>query len=214
VIRLDVEQGSAEWFAARLGIPTASCFDKIITPKTMKMSASAAPYAHQLLAEQALGIALDNASFGFMERGAVMEKRAVDFYELKRDVDTEKVGFILRDDRRVGCSPDLFVGDNGLVEIKVPSAAVHIGYLLDSEGIGYRAQVQGQLWLTEREWCDTLSWHPDLPEALVRQVRDEKFIAALAAAVDQFLSFIDESKLKLMELGLFAGEKIPNLRIA
>lgn len=214
MIRLDCEQGSAEWFAARLGKPTASMFDKIITPAKMQFSKSSDGYMHQLLAEQILGIALDRVSFGYMQLGAIGEKKAVDWYELKHDVDTERVGFIMRDDEAVGCSPDRFVGNNGLLEIKAPSAPVHVGYLLDKEGIGYRTQVQGQLWLCEREWSDTLSYHPDMPAALVRQNRDEPFIRALGGAVNQFLEMMFDAKLQLQKLGLFPGERVPDLKIA
>jgi hypothetical protein len=213
MIRLDVEQGSGEWFAARLGLPTASCFDKILTSKTLKLSASADGYMHKLLAEQVLGVHLADESSGFMQRGQVMEKRAIGYYELQRDVETAPGGFILRDDRRAGCSPDRFVGDDGLLEIKVPAAATHIGYLLDEEGIGYRLQVQGQLWIAEREWCDTLSYHPDMPPALVRQERDDKVIDALAAAVDQFCNMMEEAKVKLQKLGLFPGFERPLMKV-
>ena len=143
MIRLDCPQGSVEWIEARLGIPTASQFDKIIAPKTMKFSESAAKYAWALIAEQILRAPVDGASSAFMQRGETLERRAVSYYELNRDVETEPVGVILRDDRRVGCSPDRLVGDDGLLEIKVPNVANHIGYLLDADGIGYRAQVQG-----------------------------------------------------------------------
>jgi hypothetical protein len=216
MIILNVEQGSAEWFAARLGIPTASQFGRILTPKTMKLSDQSAGYMQELIAEQLLGQAMDDGgSIGFMQRGEVLERKAVEFYELQRDVETEKVGFVLRDDSRVGCSPDRFVGADGLLEIKCPSAKVHVGYLLDDEGIGYRAQVQGQLWITGRAYVDTLSYNPELPPALVRVHRDEEFIGKLAAAVDQFLSFLDESKLKLnRKYGLFPDFTVPNLRIA
>ncbi len=213
MIRFDCAQGSAEWFALRLGIPTASMFDKIITNKTMKLSASSDAYAHQLIAEQALGVAQDGATSGFMQRGSFEEKHAVDFYELTRDVDTQKVGFVMRDDRRVGCSPDRLVGTNGLLEIKVPSAPVHISYLLDDEGIGYRAQVQGQLWICEREWCDTVSFNDRLPSALVRQERDDKFIAALEVAVENFLNVMDEMKAKLQRHGMFKDFEAPMLRV-
>jgi hypothetical protein len=213
MIRLDVEQGSAEWLAARLGIPTASQFHRILTPKTMKLSDQATGYACQLLAEQILGHEVDGASGTFMARGSILEAKAVEWYELERDVDTEKVGFVLRDDRRVGCSPDRLVGVDGLLEIKVPSAAVHVSYLLDDDGIGYRAQCQGQLWLTGRAWIDTLSFSPDMPNALVRVQRDEEFIGKLAAAVEQFISMLDEMKLKLQKRGLFLDEEISPLRI-
>jgi YqaJ-like viral recombinase domain len=214
MIRIDCEQGSIDWIEARLGIPTASRFDEIITPKTMKMSASCEKYACELIAEKILGYPMDQASSSFMVRGSVLEKKAVDFYELRRDCDTEKVGVILRDDRRVGCSPDRLVGVDGLLEIKCPNAANHIGYLLDADGIGYRAQVQGQLWVTGRSWVDTLSYNPELPPALVRVQRDEEFIGKLAQAVDHFLSFVDESMLKLARAGHIPPIEAPALRIA
>jgi exodeoxyribonuclease (lambda-induced) len=212
MIHLPVEQGGAEWARARMAIPTASQFDKIITAGG-KLSGQAEKYASELLAEELLQIPLDNASSGYMNRGSVMEERAVRFYELQRDVDTEECGFILRDDRRVGASPDRLVGDDGLLEIKCPSAHVHVQYLLDSQGIGYRVQVQGQLWIAEREWSDTLSYHPDLPPALVRQARDEEFIAKIAAAVGQFLSYLDECKVKLNQHGLFEDFRPEPLRV-
>jgi hypothetical protein len=215
MIRLDeFDQGSAAWAMARAGIPTASCFDKIITPKTMKLSETAVKYAWQLLAEQHTGAPMEDATAGFMARGEVMERKAVEYYELRRNVDTETVGLILRDDRRVGCSPDRLVGNDGLLEIKVPSAPVHISYLLDEEGIGYRAQVQGQLWVAEREWNDTLSYHPTMPEALVRIHRDEEFIGKLATAVNQFLEMVDDMKEKLSRRGMFPDWKRADLRVA
>lgn len=209
----DFQQGSAEWMMARLGIPTASQFERIITP-TGKPSSQVDKYAHQLIAEQLLGAPLEDASSGFLERGTLLEARAVSYYELQLDAETVPVGFILRDDRRSGASPDRLVGDDGLLEIKVPAAHTHIGYLLDDKGIGYRCQVQGQLWVSEREWCDTLSWHPTFPPALVRQHRDEAFIKLLAAGVAQFCDYVDELKLKLhKQYGLFPGFRQPDLKV-
>jgi hypothetical protein len=179
-------QGSAEWHAARLGIPTASNFGRIVTPGG-KLSASADTYLHELVAERILGFPLNTESVDFMERGKALESHAVSWYELQRDVDTEAVGFCLTDDGRAGCSPDRLVGAAGGLEIKCPSPAVHVGYMLDG-GISdkYRPQVQGALWITGRDWWDTLSYHPDLPPALVRVKRDEEYITALAANVERF----------------------------
>lgn len=211
---VNAQQGTTEWAMARLGIPTASNFAKIITPKTMKLSSQADSYAHQLIAEQLLGEPLDDATSGFMERGTAFEKRAIAYYELQRDCDTLPVGFVLRDDERAGCSPDRFVGKDGLVEIKVPGPAKHVEYLLDKDGIGYRTQVQGQLWICEREWNDTLSFNPVLPPALVRQHRDEEFIKALSAAVEQFSDYVGELKLKLQrQYGLFPDFQQPLLKV-
>lgn len=213
MIRLDMEQGSPEWFAARLAIPTASRFDEIITPKTWKLSSSSTKYAHELIAAEILGYDVNMASSGFMARGVELESDAVLFYEMHHDLDTEQVGFILRDDKRVGCSPDRLVGNDGLLEIKCPSAAVHIGYLLN-ESIGYTMQVQGQLWLAEREWCDTLSYNPELPSAIVREFRNEHVIHKLSEAVDQFLNHVGDLKAGLMFRGYFRDKlAVPALKL-
>jgi hypothetical protein len=212
MIRIGCEQGSAEWFDARRGVPTASRFDEILAPKTLKLSNSCTRYAHELIASEILGYDVNMASSGFMTRGVELEEQAVSYYELHHDIDTEKVGFILRDDRRVGCSPDRLVGDNGLLEIKCPSAAVHIGYLLN-ESIGYRLQVQGQLWIAEREWCDTLSYNPELPSAIVREERDETVIKKLAEAMEQFINYVGDLKAKLVYRGYFPELAVPALTL-
>jgi len=210
--RILCEAGGPEWKMARLGIPTASRFDEILTPKTLKISGSRAKYAHQLVAEQLLGVPMDDDASRFMQRGSVLERRAIDYYQMVNDVETEPAGFLMLDDDSAGCTPDFLVGTNGLGEIKVPSAHVHIAYLLDG-GIDYRCQTQGQLWISEREWVDTLSWHPELPPALVRVPRDEDFIKALAAAVRQCNDYIAEVKLKLQKHGLFEGFMQPQLKV-
>ena len=193
-----VQQGSDEWVLAKVGIPSSSSFDKIITPKTQKFSESADKYAWKLIAEQLLNAPLDDyLSSGFILRGKSMEAEALGYYELTEGVDTKPGGFCVRDDGKAGASPDFFVGNDGVGEIKCPSAEIHVGYLLDSQGIGYKAQVQGQLWVCEREWCDTLSYHPTMPKALVRQHRDEEFIGKLAKAVDLFHEMINDMRDKL-----------------
>ena len=196
---LNVVQGSREWQAARLGIPTASGFERILTP-TGKLSASADGYMCQLLAEQLIGQPMDLADTGFMQRGSTMEAEAVKYYELQRGVDTAKVGFCLRDDGRVGCSPDRLVGDDGLLEIKCPAAPVHVMYMLEGFPKKYMPQVQGQLWITGRKWCDCLSYNPELPPALLRVERDEEYIEKLSDAMDEFLVNLDDAALKLFKM--------------
>ena len=51
---LDVEQGSREWVEARLGIPTASAFKRIVT-STGKLSAQRDAYQAELLSEWVFG---------------------------------------------------------------------------------------------------------------------------------------------------------------
>lgn len=217
MIHVPCVQGTSEWAALRIGLPTASSFDKIITNKTGKLSASADKYMWRLIAEQLLGVALDDATSGFMERGTILEKQAVARYELQHDCDTTPAGFVLRDDRRAGASPDRFVGNDGLLEIKCPSAGVHVGFLLGGSSIAdeYRAQCQGQLWICERDYVDTISHNPEMPAAFMRQVRDEAYIKLIAAAIQQFLDYMDESKEKLQKgYQLFPDFARPLLKVS
>ena len=202
MIRLDVQQGSPEWAHARLGIPTASEFSRILTPKTLRPSESAVGYHNELLAEWLLGEPLESGDDGFMRRGHVLEEDAVRYYEFERGLDVDRVGFVLRDDRRSGCSPDGLVGVDGLLEIKCPSPAMHVGYLLEAPVDKYRLQVQGNVWIAERDWCDLLSYHPSLPPALVRCYRDDKVIKALAAVVEAFCDHLAEARARLEARGL------------
>lgn len=202
MIHIDVAQGTAEWLQARCGIPSASNFNKLVTPKTGKPSTSMLAYCYELIAEQMLGRPLDDATSAFMQRGNDLEQEARDWYSFVRDVDVQRVGFLLRDDGRVGCSPDGLIGEDGGLEIKCPSAAVHIGYLLGDAGEKYRCQIQGALWLTGRRYWDFVSWNPELPPVLVRFERDEPFIEQLSAAMDVFLAMLDANRAKLAELGV------------
>jgi hypothetical protein len=207
VKRFDMAQGSAEWRKARLGIPTASSFHRIITPKTAKPSAQAEAYLHELLAELMLGRPLDNISYPWMSRGSDLEEEAASWYEFETDTSTEVVGFCTTDDGRYGASPDRLVGTDGGLELKCPSPAVHVKYLLypkqgpDAE---YRCQIMGQMLVTERKFVDIVSYHPDLPKVIIRVDRDEDYIALMRAALDDFCERLAEGKAELERRGLLA----------
>lgn len=199
---LDIEQNTPEWERARIGLPTASRFGDIVTPKTLRLSASAGKYMGEILAEWLFDRPMDfNGSSQWMERGTEQEPKARAFYEFDRDVTVETVGFVLRDDEKVGGSPDGLVGDAGGLEIKVPALHTHVRYLVDPVELldSYRAQVQGYLYLTGREWWDLLSYNSDLPPVVVRVERDAEHIAALAEALDQFVADLDDAKDRLRE---------------
>lgn len=204
MIHVDVIQGSQEWIQARLGIPTASHFDKLITPKTGKPSASADGYMDRLLAEWLIGETLDEDITQFMERGTQMEADAVHFYEALRDVDVTPCGFCLTEDRRVGASPDRFIGDDGLLELKVPGAATHVGYirsLREPKPTKYYAQIQGQLYVTGRQWVDFMSYHPTIRPMVIRYQRDEEFLKVLHEIVSDFADGLEVERQALLAAG-------------
>lgn len=183
----DVIQGTPEWTYLRAGIPTASNFDRIVTPKG-KISTQAEKYMFELLAERMMQHPVAEFMSRWMDRGSQTEAEAVAFYSFARDMETEKVGFITNDAGTIGASPDRLVGEAGLLEIKVPKEATHVSYMMQSGSSydEYKVQTQGQLWIAEREWNDLLSYHPELPEALIRITRDEPFIKILDSAVTAF----------------------------
>lgn len=199
---IDCEQGSKEWHDARIGIPTASRFNNIITAKTMKLSKQAEGYMYELAAEWLIGEPCDNSGSAFMDRGINQEKEAVRFYEFQKDVEARKVGLCLRDDGLVGCSPDRLIGDNGGLEIKCPAAKTHIMYLLDSVGDDYKTQVQGSLYVCEREWWDVMSYNPVMPPAIERHYRDDEFIAKFTPLLEDFLFRLNDIKTRLKQLGI------------
>jgi len=195
VILLEAEQGTQEWLDARLGIPTASNFSRVCTPKTMKRSSSQDGYLDELLAEWMIGASLDSDITDLMLRGMELEGDARRLYQFQRDVDVQQVGLCLTDDRRVGASPDALVGEDGGLELKSPTAKVQAHYLRTGKvGDTYKCQVQGCLWVCEREWWDVLAFHPEMPHSLIRVERDEPFIAVLAELVGEFCENLESAK--------------------
>ncbi len=192
MIRLDVKQGSPEWIAARLGIPTASQFHRIVTPGR-KPSAGAHGYMCELLAEKMLGASLDPFVSEWMERGSDLEEQAVRYYELQTDSEVGRVGFCMLDDRSAGASPDGLVGTDGGMELKCPTAANHVANMLQMT-TKYACQAQGGMLITGRSWWDLMSFHPELPPVIVRIKRDEAYMVALATGLESLRSRMTEAE--------------------
>ena len=190
------KQGSPEWLKARLGVPTASCFDRILSPAKLAPSASQGKYRARLLAEWYLGQPLDDADTAYMQRGTQMEGEAVKWFEFTAGLNTEEVGFCLTDSGDVGASPDRLIGTDGILEIKCPSAETHMGYLLNGFD-EYVLQVQGQLWVTGRQFAYQLSYNPSIPSVLKRVERDDKIIKAIAEHVTAFAATVEAGRVAL-----------------
>lgn len=195
-------QGSPQWHELRRGKPTASVFKDIVTPAKGELSKTSTKLAHKLLAERFLGYPLESFSSAAMQAGREGEPLARAWYEFAKDCEVREVGICFTDDGRIGASPDGIVG-RGLIEIKCPNADTHVGYMLAADGIAgdYKPQIHGQLWVCEAEWLDSVSYCPPFPPRLVRIQRDEKYIATLSAAVDQFADQLDEMEAKLRGMG-------------
>jgi len=193
MITFDHEQLSPEWFACRLGIPSASNFDKIITSKGTP-SKQRDKYLYKLAGEYVSGMPEDTYQNAAMARGCELESDARQLYQIMEDVTVEEVGFCVVDGQyKSGASPDGLVGSDGLIEIKCPNIATHVGYLLAGYApTEYFQQMQGQLFVTGRQWVDFFSYYPTLNPLLIRVHRDEKFIAALEIELRLFCEKLEE----------------------
>lgn len=184
----DCEQGSLAWHECRRGIPTASEFKSVLAKGEGKVRRK---YMMRLLGERLSGRVADGFRNAHTDRGHEQEPDARNWYAFQYDVEPLQIGFIRNGEK--GCSPDSLIGNDGLLEIKSKLADIHCEVLLaDKVPSEHYAQVQGQIWVAEREWCDFLSWSPGLHPYVKRVHRDEKYIAELDKAVRIFLDELNE----------------------
>lgn len=182
----DCEQGGEDWFACRLGIPTSSEFSTVMAKgRGGGESKTRRTYMLKLLGERLTGQPAENYTNAHMERGKVMEAEARDLYQLVTGNECQQVGFIRCGD--AGCSPDSLVGDDGMVEIKTKLPHLQLDCLLrDAVPPEHVDQLQGQLWISRREWVDFVSYWPCLDPFIKRVPRDEVAIKAISDAVQAF----------------------------
>jgi len=195
----NVAQGSEQWLALRAGRPTASAFDQIVTP-ALKPRTGEMPRTYQcrLIAEQMLGYSMEDFSSYGTDRGEILEREAIPWYELTSGETVRKVGFVTAHDGAVGCSPDALVGDVGGIEVKCAMPVQHVKSLLD-EGVPekYMAQIVGVIWICDLQWLDFVAYSPMLPSVIRRVHRDEAQIEALSSAVLEFAAELERAKRKV-----------------
>lgn len=190
MIIIEAEQGSPEWFAARIGIPTASRFKDIVTMNGAP-STSRKKYLYQLAGERLAGAKEDTYQSAAMARGVELEGEARLLYEMVHGVQVQQVGLCLHDSRRYGCSPDGLVGTHGL-EIKCPSMAVHTQYLDEAKvPAEYHQQVQGSMLVTGLDAWTFMSYHPAIKPLHFMAKRDEPFLTKLQSELERFCDELD-----------------------
>ena len=202
----DCEQGTPEWYACRLGIPTASEFGTLLMKGRDGKSDSKTrrKYLLQIAGERITGTLAESYTNPHMERGKEMEAEARDLYAFETHCDPQRVGFLRRG--RCGASPDSLVGGDGLLEIKTKLPHLQLEVLLARVcPPEHYDQVQGQLLVSGRKWCDFVSYWPRMPLFRIRVERDETYIAALLAGIDKFNREVDEVLAKLGGDGLKAA---------
>jgi putative phage-type endonuclease len=199
-----MEQRSVEWFQARLGKVTASRVADVLAKIKSGESASRRNYKIQLVSERLTGERQETYINQAMQDGIDRE-----FYARERYVqqfgEVEEVGFIKHPTLEAGASPDGMVGEDGILEIKCPMGSTHTETLMTQDiPSKYIPQVQFQLLVTGRKWCDFVSYNPMFPENLqlfVKRVEaDHDYQQELEDEVKKFLDEVDDVINKLKEI--------------
>jgi putative phage-type endonuclease len=191
-----MDQGTDEWFAARLGKVTASRAADVMTKKG---SAARANLSAQLVLERLTNTKGESFSSAAMQWGVDQEPFARAAYEAHSGVWVDTVGFVQHPTiERAGASPDGLVGHDGLVEIKCPNTATMIDTLLTGKVPGnYATQMQMQMACTGRAWCDYAVFDSRMPvkaQLFVKRVqRDQKYIDDLNKEIIAFLAEVEIS---------------------
>ena len=192
-----LEQGTEEWKMARLGHVSASNIAAVMSKgKGETESAIRRAYKIKLVAERLTGKPQESYKNAAMEWGNEQEPFARMAYEARMNVLVEKTGFWKHKFIDwIGVSPDGLVGNDGLIEIKCPNTTTHLEYIFDDVvPTEYRKQIQMQLWVTGRQWCDFVSYDPRLPENnqlfIKRMLWDGEFNVAMSEEVNKFLNEI------------------------
>ncbi len=192
------EQGSAEWLSMRLGKVTASRVKDVLSKGRGKApSKTAESYMMELIAEVLTGESKPFFENDAMRWGTETEPQARSMYEVNNGFVTVKEVAFVEHNEQVGISPDGLVGEDGLLEIKCPNTTTQLKRALsDDYSADYKAQIQMQLWVTERQWCDFVSFDPRLDCAAgylqQRVERDEEYIEEMKIKVYAFVEKMNE----------------------
>jgi hypothetical protein len=196
----DIQQGTPEWLALRLGIVTCSELDSLLVNGKGEagFGAGAFTYMNPLIGERITGELADPFTGNrHTERGHELEGVARILYEDREEVKTTQVGIILN--HGIGYSPDSLVADEGLTEIKTKLPKLQVEVILGGEvPKEHVAQCQGGLWVSEREWIDFVCYWPGMPLFIKRAYRDEVMIRKLSERVKTFYEILDERMNKVL----------------
>ena len=198
-----MEQRSSEWFATRCGKVTASRVADILATTKTGVSASRQNYLIELAIQRVTGVVEQSYTNAAMQWGIDTESQARAAYEVKTNSFVDQIGFV--DHPKIenfGCSPDGLIDDHALVEFKAPNSSTHWEYFKANQvPKKYMIQIQTQLSVTGREWCDFVSFDPRMPERkqllIIRVPRDVRMIEDIESNVEKFLIEV-ESEVKLM----------------
>ncbi|WP_375657150.1 YqaJ viral recombinase family protein [Bartonella sp. CM120XJJH] len=202
-IIIDCIQGTEEWLKVRNGLITASLFEMVMAQKKQGQKTSRYQNVMMKLAgERITGKTVEEGTTVSQRRGTELEPIARQLYGKLTHTEPECIGFVLADDRRQGFSPDAFVGKNGLLEIKTKKPEILIPHFMQkSFPEEHKAQCQGGLWISQREWVDLMLYWPDMPPLIKRAYRDEAYICKLENEISRFNEALEKMVQQIKSIG-------------
>lgn len=194
MITVVMEQGSEEWFKEKLGKPSASIANQIITSQG-KPSKQREGYLYTLAAERVSGQRAESYKNENIQIGNDREQESRDLYALVTGEEIKTVGVIYKDEeKKFLCSPDGIVEKLNIgLELKNVLPKTQVKYLLSGKvPTDYIVQIQFSLYITGFERWDFCSYAPGLKPLIVPVARDEALISAIHSELDLFCFELDK----------------------
>lgn len=192
------EQRSDEWYAIRRGKITASNAETIIAN-----GKGLETYIYNLMAEYYSSAEKENYINADMQRGIDLEPEAKIEFQFYTGLDIKEVGCVELNEY-ILASPDGLIGDDGLIEIKCPNDSIYFKLLLSNNiKPEYIAQMQMQMYVTDRQYCYFVSYNPNFEKSLyIKKInRDKEMIDKLKKGLERGTELIKEIKENFRKVG-------------
>lgn len=186
----EVIQGTPEWLELRIGKISASRAKDLLATVRYGEAAGYRNYKTELAVERITGTRYERYVTKQMEYGTETEGVAATVYQLITGNVAKECGMYAIEGTNVVASPDRLVGDDGLVEIKCRELGNHVDSITTGKVPDeYYKQIQFQLWVTHRQWCDYVSYGDEMPDnskVFVKRIeRDEEVINDIVERVEK-----------------------------
>ena len=202
------DQRTDEWHTQRLGRLSGSNAHDMLSRKKPETKARR-NLRVALASERVFGqSAQSDYTNSAMEWGIEQEPHAINAYEAHTFTEVTPVGYVFHNKRWLGCSPDGFVGEEGVLEVKCPhQMAVHWENLQAIQQgkipARYLPQLRHNLWLTGREWIDLCSYYPAWSDeegmglVIARFSREEAKLDEYATLASDFLEEVKATQTEM-----------------
>lgn len=165
IYHFDIQQKSVEWHNMRAGKITASVMEKLFASAGRGdgvWSMGALNEFNRIVGERVSGMAsMNEIHSAALNRGNELETLARRLYQVRTFTKVREVGFVESDCHTYGCSPDGLIGDDGMIEIKGYSRIDEHVKAVRGANNKHKIQIQFQLFVTGRKWCDYVSYYPE-----------------------------------------------------